>query len=220
MAILPQLDTAYKVFGLLAAIVTIGGVLATSLGLPLPWIHASNNATTNPVLGNTTTLVGDEVFYQNTTLGVSFSYPQTWTADPNPTSNGTYPETYYLLYPPNGDNMSDILFRSYNVESYEANNSSEPLLNFVNTMNQQNMLLNGNFTIVKNVTDTTLGGMPALEVTSIFNWRKNPQVPEENRFICAVKSDCIYCIAINASPSYYDSVNSYAQQIVNSFTFT
>ena len=175
----------------------------------------STNTTSSPTPAGASaasiTASGTMAIYQNAAVGVTFSYPQNWTVNPDPTRNGTVPARYCNIWPNNLDNDSGMGFWKWD------NPNNEALLTVVNS-EVQRYISNYNGTVVQNVTSTTLGGVPALNFTVMWTPR-NSQDQVERLCTYAAKGDAIYAIICDASPSFYNGVLNDYGQVINSFAF-
>ena len=163
---------------------------------------------------------GDMVTYQNLTAGVKFSYPKNWTVSANPTQNGTYPNEYYEIYPPNYETaQSAIGFYKLSKAPFSADTDNATVLGAINYDMYSSSDNSANFTVVQNVTSTTLGGKPALEWAARDSDQSSQYQPYEWFGIYTVRGDNIYLVAYWASPSYYATMSNDAQRVINSFEF-
>jgi hypothetical protein len=155
--------------------------------------------------------------YRNSSVGVQFSYPVTWMHYMDPTQGGQYPDTYYTLIPNNHDDQSMVIFSNQSTGYYPGNTNDEILRNFIAYQTYANASYN--YTVVQDVTNTTLGGQPAVTALYSLNFGGEPQMPGQMRLTATIKGNDIYCVFSRASSSYYAALDPAAQQVLNSFTF-
>ena len=203
----------------LIVVVLIGtGLYAAGIFTPSPSPSPS---------GNTTTLVGDTITYQNPTVGVKFSYPQTWNVASDPTRGGNNPSHYHEIWPPlpSGVNTTvdtrAIGFYKDPKEPYTGDNDTARTLDKItfnfNSTKENNSYTN--FTLVENFTPTTFGGMPAYEAVWSFKTIQYPTTPTYCKQIWTVKGDYLYGIIYLSGQNYYTTSLPQVDQIINSFEF-
>ena len=201
----------------ISLVVIIAGCTTSTNTTTSPTSNVSSTASTTvgSMTADSMTILGNMAMYQNATVGVQFTYPQNWTVASDPTSNGSDPACYCIIWPNNGDIR--LPYPSYVSFHKFSNTDNETLLNVVNS-NLQSYIDYG-ATVVQNVTSTTLGGVPAFKFVVTFNANNNPKTPIERLFICTLKGDSFYTIRYSASTPYYASTLNDVQQIINSFAF-
>jgi hypothetical protein len=177
--------------------------------------------------GNATTLVGDTITYQNPTVGVKFSYPQTWIVASDPTSGGSSPNHYYEVWPPlplgvnsTGDTR-DVGFFNDSTTGNVGNNDTATALNHITSNFEADKANNTytNVTLIENLTPTTFGGMPAYEAVWSYHTIQNPGTLYYTNQIWTVKGDYLYGIIYWSGQNYYSTSLPQVEQILNSFKF-
>jgi len=199
------------------AVITAGCTTSTNTPSPTPSVSthvAAAVAQQRPASVSVRTApmaVGGLVTYQNPIWGVKFNYPQDWWGAPYPQQNAQY--RYYVCGPNNGDNFTVVAFWAW------PNTGNDTLSNIVNNDTQTYSQYYGNVTVVKNVTSTTLGGMPALTQQLAGNYNNDPTTPTETLMTYTLHNGWVYVIRYDASPSYYAGSLNDVQQTINSFAF-
>lgn len=226
----PLLRNRTVILAIVAVIVVVligSGLYASGVfngGSPSP--SPSGNPTTSvSPSGNPTTSVGGTITYQNSTVGVKFSYPQTWIVSNNPTSGGKYPTRYFSVWPPLPSGVNSTVdtryvgFYNESKTNYTGNNDTAITLDKIST--NFNFTIDNNVTnvtLVENFTPTTFGGMPAYEAVWSFNL-KSPGTLTYNKQIWTVKGDRLYGIIYGSGQNYYSTSLPQVDQIINSFEF-
>jgi hypothetical protein len=166
--------------------------------------------------------------YQNSSVGVQFSYPQSWSVNLDPQHNGQTPTIYYQIESNNGDNLSVASFSYHSKAFYPGVSDSAKLQKYFDYWlayaNESDLHL----AVVQNVTPTTLGGQPARTAVyayDIVGYAPSTPGTEPERhpiqalWVVTIKGDTVYDIVCQASPSYYAGLSADYMQILNSFTF-
>ena len=202
------------VAAIILAAVVLGGTYASGMFTP------ASSPTPAPIkLVNGTTLVGDRVVFQNATVGVKFSYPNTWLVSKDPTSNGNNSDRYYYTWPPSSNYTRDLRsfgFYKQPKESYAGDTDAARAYNKTNgniAFTRENY---NNVTVLEPVTATTLGGMPAYKAT--WSYVSNNSLFYSNQ-IWAVKGDYIYGIIYTSNAEYHSASLDQLGQIIQSFGF-
>lgn len=209
------LQNKMVIFSAVAIIVALLGAGLYASGLLMP-----NSASLPPAFGasgNTTTLVGDKIVYQNNTVGVKFSYPQNWL------SNASRLNTrYYGLIPPISGAGDSKFTGFYNTlkTPYTGENDTATILNKVNMDIEFYKKNHTNYTIIQNVTPTTLGGRPAYTVSYSYDYNSSGSAGQwVFKEIWTLKDDTLYGIIYNSHPTYYAASLERLDQIIKSFEF-
>jgi ribosomal protein L40E len=204
----------------IVAIVAVIAVVLIGSGLYASGVFNGGSPSPSPS-GNPTTSVGSTITYQNSTIGVQFSYPQTWIVSSNPTNAGNLSDRYYAMWPPlpAGVNSTvDTRLVGFFYESAAPYTGASGKVTFeLNSFETDNNYTN--VIVVENVTPTTFGGMPAYEAVWSYHTVQNPGTPYYMKQIWTVKGDYLYGIIYSSGQNYYSTSLPQVEQIINSFKF-
>ena len=204
------LQNKMVIFSAVAIIVALLGAGLYASGLLMP-----NSSSLPPAFGasgNTTTLVGDKIVYQNNTVGVKFSYPQNWLSN----TSRLYMRYYGLIPPLNrvGDSKF-ISFYNTSTYPYAGENDTATVLNKINWDIEWYKQNYTNFTLIQNATSTTLGGRPAYTAS----WSYNSSTQWILKETWTAKGGTLYGISYISYPASYAVPLEQLDQIIKSFEF-
>jgi TIR domain len=209
------LQNKMAIFTAIAIIAALLGAGLYASGLLMP--NSSSLPSAFRASGYTTTLVGDKIVYENNIMGVKFSYPQSWL--PNASSLYT---RYYGLTPPK-ISVGDAKFISfYNTSKipYFGQNDSATIINKVNWDIEFYKMNHTNFTIIQNVTPTTLGGRPAYTASFSYDYNSSGSAGQwVFKEVWTLKDDMLYGIIYDSHPTNYAASLEQLDQIIKSFEF-
>jgi hypothetical protein len=190
------------------AVVAILLVAAIAVWWPRSTPGPSPSGIPTPIAGNTFT-------YQNPTVGVQFSYPQSWVVSNNPTRAGA--DRYYAIWPPvvGSTDTRVIGFWNHSLDDYSG------ALDKI-TYNYNSTLIDSNYTnviLIDNFTPTTLGGLPAYVASWSFTYKNSPQTTVYDHEIWTVKNGRLYGIKYTSRANLYSASLPDVDQIFSSFKF-
>lgn len=162
--------------------------------------------------------------YQNTSLGVKFSYPREWETK---VFNDSQAGTYYAVRP-YFDSMLGCQMQFYALKNpYVSSNKSDAALNHVNQgiaafkkRSETNNAYFSNFKLIQGPTRITLADEPAWKFTASYTFPLDAERSERDGiWIWTTHGNNLYGIAYSGPPQDYNRHLGTAQQIIDSFEF-